>query len=98
MVRCWVDEFKAWRVANGETLPVEDADLAKNILLEWLKTYTFPSEAKFADLGFAARVCHSAVARTLLHGTTSCMYFATIHTDAAVQPGHDGINIDELLV
>lgn len=56
-------------------------------LLEWLRTYTFPSEAKFADLNYAASVCTNAVRRTLLHGTTSCVYFGTIHTDAAVLLG-----------
>jgi len=56
-------------------------------LLDWLNKYTFPSEAKFKDAAFAARVCRNAVARTLRNGTTSCMYFATIHTDAALQLG-----------
>ena len=56
-------------------------------LLDWLTTYTFPSEAKWSDLQHAARVCHNAVRRTLRHGTTSCLWFATIHTDAAVQLG-----------
>jgi len=56
-------------------------------LLDWLNKYTFPSEAKFKDSAFAARVCRNAVARTLRNGTTSCMYFATIHTDAALQLG-----------
>ena len=56
-------------------------------LLDWLNKYTFPSEAKFKDAAFAARVCRNAVARTLRNGTTSCMYCATIHTDAALQLG-----------
>ena len=56
-------------------------------LLEWLETYTFPSEAKFADLAYAAKVCENAVRRTLLSGTTSCVYFGTLHADAAVLLG-----------
>ena len=56
-------------------------------LLDWLNKYTFPSETKFGDSKFAARVCHNAVSRTLRAGTTTCMYFATIHTDAAIQLG-----------
>jgi guanine deaminase len=56
-------------------------------LLDWLNKYTFPSEAKFEDPTFAARVCRNAVARTLHHGTTTALYFATIHTDAALQLG-----------
>ena len=56
-------------------------------LLEWLTKYTFPTEAAFDSLSFAAKVCRNAVSRTLRNGTTSCLYFATIHTDAAVQLG-----------
>lgn len=56
-------------------------------LLEWLETYTFPSEAKFTDLNYAANVCGNAVKRTLLAGSTSCVYFGTLHTDAAVLLG-----------
>ena len=56
-------------------------------LLEWLETYTFPSEAKFADLPYAASVCKNAVRRTLGSGSTSCVYFGTIHTDAAILLG-----------
>ena len=43
-------------------------------LLDWLTTYTFPSEAKWSDLQHAARVCHNAVRRTLRHGTTTVSY------------------------
>jgi guanine deaminase len=57
-------------------------------LLEWLETYTFPSEAKFKDLRYAETVCRNAVRRTLTSGSTSCVYFGTLHTDAAVLLGH----------
>ena len=56
-------------------------------LLDWLETYTFPSEAKFKDLDYAAKVCRNAVRRTLHSGSTSCVYFGTIHTDAATLLG-----------
>ena len=61
-------------------------------LLEWLTTYTFPSESKFENLSYAARVCRNAVRRTMQHGTTSAVWFATIHTDAAVQLGRIAAN------
>ena len=64
-------------------------------LLDWLQKYTFPSEAKFSSLEYAAHVCHTAVRRTLLHGTTSCIWFATIHTDAAVQLGRIAANLGQ---
>ena len=56
-------------------------------LLEWLQTYTFPKEQKFKDLTYAANVCTNAVQRTLKHGTTSCVYFGTIHKHASVLLG-----------
>lgn len=42
---------------------------------------------RFADLAYAAKVCRNAVRRTLVSGTTSCVYFGTLHTDAAVLLG-----------
>lgn len=52
-------------------------------LLDWLETYTFPKEAKFADSEYARRVYTSSVKRHLLSGTTTCSYFATIHLEAS---------------
>lgn len=51
-------------------------------LLDWLKTYTFPYEARYKDKEFAEKVYRDVVARTLSHGTTTASYFATIHYDA----------------
>jgi guanine deaminase len=48
-------------------------------LLGWLEKYTFPGEAAFADEEYAARVYESAVSRSLAHGTTTCVYFASLH-------------------
>ena len=52
--------------------------------MEWLNKYTFPAESKFKDLEYAASVCRNAVRRTLENGTTTCMYFSTIHREASV--------------
>lgn len=51
-------------------------------LEEWLDTYTFPLEARYADTGFAARVYGQLVRDLLASGSTTAVYFATIH-DAA---------------
>lgn len=51
-------------------------------LLKWLEKYTFPTEAKFCDVAFARDVYGKVVRRSLLNGTTTCCYFATIHPDA----------------
>lgn len=51
-------------------------------LEDWLNTYTFPLEAGYADAAVAQRVYPLLVAETLGAGTTTAVYFATIH-DAA---------------
>ena len=48
----------------------------------WLHQYTFPLEARYADTDFADRVYSRLVADLLGGGTTTAVYFATIH-DAA---------------
>lgn len=52
-------------------------------LLDWLKTYTFPAERRYADLAEsesgAARFLDSLIA----HGTTSAVVFATVHKVSA---------------
>ncbi|NWI97080.1 GUAD deaminase, partial [Pitta sordida] len=53
-------------------------------LLQWLTTYTFPTEAKYQDSGFAEEVYTRVVRRTLKNGTTTACYFATIHTDTSL--------------
>ena len=45
----------------------------------WLQKYTFPLEARYADIEFAAAIYESLVASLLANGTTTALYFATIH-------------------
>ena len=51
-------------------------------LEEWLQKYTFPLEAKFADTKFAREVYGSLVDNLLANGTTTAVYFGTLHVDA----------------
>ncbi|KAI8071455.1 guanine deaminase [Gongronella butleri] len=51
-------------------------------LLDWLNTYTFPSEAKFADENYAESMYLKTVGRFLRNGTTTCSWFASIHLGA----------------
>ena len=51
-------------------------------LEEWLLRYTFPLEARYGDLSFARAVYDRLVRALLAEGTTTAVYFATIH-DAA---------------
>jgi guanine deaminase len=48
-------------------------------LIDWLNTYTFPEEMRFADRDYAASIAASYLDLTLAHGTTTVCSFATIH-------------------
>ncbi len=49
----------------------------------WLQRYTFPLEARYADLAFARRSYEALVGDLLAGGTTTALYFATIHQEAS---------------
>lgn len=51
-------------------------------LSDWLDGHTFPLEARYQDLHFAAAVYSSLVAALVANGTTTAMYFATVHLEA----------------
>lgn len=48
----------------------------------WLGKYTFPLEARYADLEFARERYETLVADLLAGGTTTALYFATVHRPA----------------
>ncbi len=48
-------------------------------LIDWLNTYTFPEEMRFADPAYAKDVADRYFDLTLAHGTTSVCSFCTIH-------------------
>ena len=48
----------------------------------WLQQYTFPLEARYSDADFARAVYADLVTSLLAHGTTTALYFATIHAEA----------------
>lgn len=54
-------------------------------LNEWLDTYTFPLEAKYQDLDFAKTVYNDLVQELLANGTTTVLYFGTIHNAANLE-------------
>lgn len=51
-------------------------------LENWLMDCTFPLEAKYRDTAFATAMYTSLVDTLLANGTTSAVYFATVHTRA----------------
>lgn len=48
----------------------------------WLQVHTFPLEARYSDLAFAKRAYGLLVQDLLANGTTTALYFGTIHQDA----------------
>lgn len=48
-------------------------------LLEWLNTYTFPTERKYSDAKYAAERADFFVNELLRNGTTTALVFATVH-------------------
>ncbi len=49
---------------------------------EWLFAYTFPLEARYADINFARRTWADMVPRLLSHGTTTAVYYTSVHSAA----------------
>lgn len=48
-------------------------------LIDWLNTYTFPEEMKFADPAYARSTADRTLDLALAHGTTTLTSFCTIH-------------------
>lgn len=48
-------------------------------LIDWLNSYTFPEEMRFADPAYAAEVAARYLDLTAAHGTTTLCSFCTIH-------------------
>jgi len=51
-------------------------------LLDWLHTYTFSNEARFADTEFARRTYRKLARHLIENGTTRVAVFSSRHTDA----------------
>ena len=52
-------------------------------LLDWLETYTFPAERRFADPAVAAQGAALFLDALLAHGTTAAVVFPTVHKVSA---------------
>lgn len=49
----------------------------------WLQRFTFPLEARYADVDYAQTVYESLVEGLIANGTTTVVYYATIHLPAS---------------
>lgn len=52
-------------------------------LLDWLNTYTFPEEARFADPDHATRMAGLFLDQLTAHGTTTGVAFCSVHATSA---------------
>ncbi|MEQ8290565.1 MAG: guanine deaminase [Roseovarius sp.] len=51
-------------------------------LIDWLNTYTFPEEMRFADPAYAAEIAGRYLDLTLSNGTTTVASYCTIHPES----------------
>ena len=51
-------------------------------LLEWLNTYTFPTEMQFSDKDYADKIAEFFVQELVKNGTTTALVFCTIHPES----------------
>lgn len=52
-------------------------------LLDWLNTYTFPAERRYADPAVCAAGAATFLEALLAHGTTAAVVFPTVHASSA---------------
>ncbi|MCR5825215.1 MAG: amidohydrolase family protein [Oscillospiraceae bacterium] len=53
-------------------------------LMDWLNTYTFRTEARFADADYARRTYRRLARELITGGTTRVCMFSSLHTDATL--------------
>ena len=53
-------------------------------LIDWLNTYTFKTEARFADNDYARRIYQKLASDLITSGTTRVCMFSSLHTDATL--------------
>jgi len=51
-------------------------------LLEWLETYTFPTEKQFLDKDYAQKISQFFINELLKNGTTSALVYGTVHPES----------------
>jgi hypothetical protein len=77
--RAWAKVNCLYQSVQGVVHYARDLPLA-----EWLMSYTFPLEARCEDLTYAQSVWDAVVTGLLQHGTTTAVYYSTIHEPATL--------------
>ncbi|WP_297769019.1 guanine deaminase [uncultured Roseovarius sp.] len=52
-------------------------------LLDWLNTYTFPEEMRYADAGHSGRMAERFFDQLIAHGTTTAAAYCSVHKTSA---------------
>ncbi|MEJ6120298.1 guanine deaminase [Vibrio sp. 2-Bac 85] len=67
-------------------------------LLEWLETYTFPTEKQFSDKEYAQKISEFFIHELLKNGTTSALVFGTVHPESVDALFEEAQKIDMRLI
>ncbi|MEL0630032.1 guanine deaminase [Psychromonas aquatilis] len=67
-------------------------------LLEWLETYTFPTEKQFSDKDYADEIAQFFINELLKNGTTSALVFGTVHPESVDAVFEEAQKIDMRLI
>jgi guanine deaminase len=67
-------------------------------LLEWLESYVFPEEARFADRMHAARIAGFFLRELLRNGTTSALVLGTVHPVSVDCLAQEALRLDLRLI
>ena len=64
-------------------------------LLDWLETYTFPLEKQYKTASIARHVFDTTVRQTLMQGTTTACYFASLYAEASAILGETAASLGQ---
>ncbi|TYR30275.1 guanine deaminase [Mesorhizobium microcysteis] len=67
-------------------------------LLDWLNTYTFPEETKFADTQHGRRIARLFLDETVRHGTTTVAAYCSVHRESADAFFAEALSRDMLVI
>lgn len=68
------------------------------VLIEWLDSYTFPAESRFADRAWADEVARVFFRQLLSHGTTTANVFATTFAESVDAFFEESMRYDTLMI
>ncbi|KAL4436216.1 hypothetical protein ABPG74_018200 [Tetrahymena malaccensis] len=67
-------------------------------LVNWLNTYTFPTEEQFKDINYAKKISQFYLNELLKNGTTTALVFATIHPESVAALFDEAIRLNMRII